>query len=62
MLVSLFINLPVSFFSRLDLDQLKALLAASPHIEAKFNCKVGVEDCKVLSFIECITFHSMISA
>ena len=62
MLVSLFINLPLSFFARLDLDCLKALLAASAHIEAKFKPKVDVEDCKFLLFIECITFHSMISA
>ena len=34
-------------FSEQDLDRLKALLAASSHIEAKSSRKVDIEDCKL---------------
>ena len=50
-------------FSNLGPDRLKAPLAVSSHIEAKSRSKVDIEDCKLLHcfFIECITFHGMIS-
>ena len=52
-----------SLFSNLDPDRLKAPLAVSSHIDAKSRSKVDIEDCKfcIVFFIECITFHGMIS-
>ena len=54
------VEFPVGF-SVLDHDQLKALLTRYPDTEAKSSHKSDIEDCK-LFFIECITFHGMISA